>query len=129
MEKLPRILSDHNPLTFTFESGLMKPHANIWTFERTLLVNEQYCDYMQEWIPRLLVENLGSASIEIVWDTLKAGIRGETLRFSLNSNKKASNEMQGHLNKIMSAEAGLIKAVQEGREIENELKRVEIAKH
>lgn len=102
IEKLPLVLSDHNPLLLSIEFDSAIRNMKTWTFERALLINEKYCDYMRQWIPRFLEENIGSASIEIVWDVLKAGIRGETLRFSLNANKAKQEMKVLQNNKVMA---------------------------
>lgn len=73
---------------------------------------------MVGWIHEFLSINNGTASKMVVWDTLKAGIRGETLRFAVRRNKKEKmlmNQLQG---KLMDAEKELIQAINTGIGIE-----------
>lgn len=73
-----RIISDHNPVLLELDISL-NPQPKAWTFERKLLLDPIYCEYMHKWIAEFFKNNRGSASGLIVWDTFKTGVQGKHL--------------------------------------------------
>lgn len=84
----PRLLSVHNPLIMNIAGAIKTAQRSAWTFEKALLYDENYCRHMGNWLSEFLGINIGSTTDRIVWDTLKAAIRGETLQFSIRRNQK-----------------------------------------
>lgn len=82
IEIAPRIISDQNPVISEINFNLqVKPKT--WTFESNLLLDPDYFSRMNNWITEFFQINRGSASDLIVWDTFKAGVRGENYELFL----------------------------------------------
>ncbi|KAJ1206139.1 hypothetical protein NDU88_001548 [Pleurodeles waltl] len=119
-------MADHNPLLLEVKlTGWQRPRKD-WMFERALLNDSLYIQHMCKRLSDFLEVNMGTAPLEILWDTLKAVIWGETLGFCIRRQKLvAAQELMGKLN---AAEEQLIKAVAPGTGIEQALHQTSIAK-
>ena len=81
-------LSDHAPLSCTVDI-IDNPGKTLWRLNRSILNNPRFKTQMREEIKRFLEENdNGEVDSAIVWDTLKAVIRGSIISFCAYEKKQ-----------------------------------------
>ena len=82
-----RFQSDHNPIYFSFYSNRNSPGHDIFRFPTFLTTDETYKSFLAEEIKhfvRINVEEVNEVeqpSPSLLWDTMKAVIRSETIRY------------------------------------------------
>lgn len=64
-----------------------------WRFNSTLLADENFLEFMREQITMFFQTNtIEETSSLIIWDALKAFLRGQIISYTANVKKKASVE-------------------------------------
>lgn len=128
IEKQSRIVSAHSPRILSLRVDRVGKSQNNWSFERALLSDVGYVEHMKTWIDTFWEINRSSAAPRIVWDTFKAGVRGETLSFSLYKQKQEATEAHRLIQEVMKAEEELQSAVEQGEEINTALLNIACTK-
>ncbi|KAJ1104798.1 hypothetical protein NDU88_002207, partial [Pleurodeles waltl] len=64
-----------------------------WTFDRTLLLDQEVLLKLRKEADFFFSINLGSAPLSVVWDTFKAVIRGELRSCSIQKHKRLKEEI------------------------------------
>lgn len=81
-------LSDHAPLLLSLEIN-NNPRNTLWKLNSSILNNLQFKTQMKEDIKLFLEENdNGEVGPEIIWDTLKAVVRGKIISFCAGKKKE-----------------------------------------
>lgn len=122
------IMSDHNPLVIevTFTTGPRKQW--VWTFERKLLIDHEYISHMRKWIKQYWEINRYSTGAGMVWDALKAGVRGETCSFSLSRRKREMQRMEAQSRNLIQMEEELAVVIMAGGDAMEALNKLAWAK-
>lgn len=98
-----RLISDHAPLSLDLKIKLEKG-TYCWKFDNSLLNDNFFCNYITEKIGYFLSENdNGSVNESVLWDSMKAVIRGEIISFQSRKNKedkKRLNEIDDQITKL-----------------------------
>lgn len=87
-EYLPRTLSDHSPLVLTVNAPTTRTHPRRWRFSNYLLNDLNFIAFLNDNIESFLNFNVGSASPGVVWESLKAYLRGIIISYSSGKKKK-----------------------------------------
>lgn len=94
-EYLPRILSDHSLLTLSINMPEETPNVYRWRFNPTLLQKTDFCKFIREQIELFCDTNCPSyPNSFILWDTLKAFLRGQIISYTKGIKKKYMAEME-----------------------------------
>lgn len=84
----PIVISDHAPLSMVLKIGVGRAGRNHWRFDPTLLADEQFTNHLQEQISHFITENdTGDVNDSILWETLKAVIRGHVIAYVSSKRK------------------------------------------
>ena len=78
---LAATLSDHNPIVLSLETNIIHSSQRTWRFQPYLLKDPEFVKFMNNQIDIFLETNLNSAPHSIVWDSLKAYMRGHILSY------------------------------------------------
>lgn len=124
----PRVISDHSPIILHFTSKGTRPSCSTWTFERKLLLDNEYCSHMSDWIKNFFLNNKGSASWVMIWDAFKAAVRGETLSFSIHRQKVIKKKIHDWNNQLREAEEALIKVLPDQTRRDSCLRQIAICR-
>lgn len=89
-EYLPRTLYDHSPLVLTVNTPTTRTHLRRWRFSNYLLNDLDFIAFLNDNIECFLNFNVGSASPGVVWESLKAYLRGIIISYSSGKKKKLS---------------------------------------
>lgn len=88
-EYLPRILSDHSPLTLSINMPEKTPNVYRWCLNPTLLLKPDFCKFIREQIELFCDTNCPSSPNSfILWDALKAFLRGQIISYTKGIKKK-----------------------------------------
>ena len=85
--------SDHNPIYFSFYSNQNSPGRDIFQFPNFLTTDDAFKGHLAEEIKHFArinvkeVSDLEQPSPSLLWDTMKAIIRSETIRYLINMKK------------------------------------------
>lgn len=91
-------LSDHAPIYLTLDIN-NEPRNTLWKLNTNVLNDLQFITLIKSDITTFLEENLnGEVSLEIVWDALKACMRGKIISFCSHKKKERQSKLQ-ELNK------------------------------
>lgn len=86
-------LSDHAPLSLTLQIN-NNPGNTLWRLNSSVLNNEQFKTKIKEEIKHYMEENNnGEVGPEIVWDALKAVIRGKVISFCAYQKKQRQSRL------------------------------------
>lgn len=87
------VILDHAPLTLSMCLPNLPPIRRRWRFNSTLLSDAKFVKFMEEQIISFFeIHKSCETSSLIVWDALKAFLRGQIISYSANMKKKASTE-------------------------------------
>lgn len=137
-EIMPKLLSDHSPVVCVVRS---KPKTFCWRFNEELLIKTENVEYIQKEIQEFLKINwMEEVKNDIVWDTLKAYLRGVLISLGVREKRLRENffvELQAKIREkerkmknsgLSKKEMIELKLLQEqmhcilNREIENKIK-------
>lgn len=93
-EYLPIVISDHAPLCL-LDILLLLHHTSRppWRFNSLLLSDAAFCEYIYTSIDDFLLTNqTNSISYSLLWETLKAFLRGQIISYSAYIDKKLKNK-------------------------------------
>lgn len=87
------VISDHAPVFLSMSLPNLPQIKRHWRFNSTLLSDSKFVKFMEEQISLFLeINNSSETSSLVVWDALKAFLRGQIISYSANMKKKASTE-------------------------------------
>lgn len=87
------VISDHAPVFLSMSLPNLPQIKRHWHFNSTLLSDSKFVKFMEEQISLFLeINNSSETSSLVVWDALKAFLRGQIISYSANMKKKASTE-------------------------------------
>lgn len=92
-EYLPQTLSAHSPLVLTVNAPTTRAHPKRWRFSNYLLNNSGFIISLNDNIEHFLLLNKGTASSWVVWESLKAYLRGIIIAYSSGKKKKYQNQL------------------------------------
>lgn len=92
-EYLPQTLSAHSPLVLTVNAPTTRAHPKRWRFSNYLLNNSGFIISLNDNIEHFLLLNKGTASSGVVWESLKAYLRGIIIAYSSGKKKKYQNQL------------------------------------
>lgn len=88
------IISDHSPVSFTFRPSENIPAQRSWKFNPQLISEAKFCEYIEQHIKLFLETNDNKdTSSTLLWDTLKAYLRGCIISYQ-SSRKKQNRAKQ-----------------------------------
>lgn len=92
---LPRILSDHSPLTLSIYMPEKTSNVYRWRLNPTLLQKPDFCKFIRGRIELFCDTNCPSSPNSfILWDTLKAFLRGQIISYTKGVKKKYMAEIE-----------------------------------
>lgn len=95
------VISDHTPVVLSMSFPDIPQSRRHWRFNSTLLADVNFLEFMKEQITLFLKTNAtGETSSLIIWDTLKAFLRGQVISYTANMKKKARIERLDLVNRI-----------------------------
>ena len=97
--QLPVILSDHRALVIQINTSCEKRGRGCWKFPNFLLNDNAFVDKMAEHID-MLIECNSDAHPALLWDTVKAGIRGLAIKHIAYSKRNKKNAIEDIERKI-----------------------------
>lgn len=85
--------SDHAPVLLDIHVPSQTPSRSFWKFNMNLLSDEQFCQHIDNALESFITTNkLSCVSSSLLWETLKAVIRGEIISYSSSFAKKIKCE-------------------------------------
>lgn len=94
--------SDHAPLTLGVNFALNYSTKPTWKLNTILLSDETFCQYISKAIDDFLLTNqTDSASPSLLWETLKAVLRGHIISFMASRNKQRKQTQETLINNIL----------------------------
>lgn len=93
-EYLPRILSDHAPLLISAQCSLEMPNYKLWRFSGHLLNSSDALSFINNNIENFISTNKSSASSGVIWEAMKAFLRGQIIAFSSGRKKQYQKQLQ-----------------------------------
>lgn len=104
-EYLPRILSDHSPLTLSVVMPEKMPNMYRWRLNPTLLKKRDFCTFIRDQIKLFCETNCPSSPNSfILWDTLKAYLRGQIISYTKGIKKSYVADMEKLEKEILGLE-------------------------
>ena len=95
VEYLPIIISDHAPLQLDISFTLNQKDRPLWRLNPLLLSDKDFCNKITKSIDSFIEINTSSTvSFSLLWETLKAVLRGEIISFTSYSNKMGRQQLQ-----------------------------------
>ncbi len=86
-------LSDHAPILLTIQIS-NNPRNTLWKLNSSILNDQQFKTQIKKELEQFLQENNNEkVPSEIVWDTLKAVVRGKIISYCANKNKKRQEKL------------------------------------
>lgn len=102
---LPRILSDHSPLTLSIEMPEKMASMYRWRLNPTLLKKNDFCKFVRDQIKLFCETNCPSSPNSfILWDTLKAYLRGQIISYTKGLKKSYVAEVEELEKEILGLE-------------------------
>ena len=86
---LASTISDHCPLKLKVKQYPVRPKNKRWRFMPDLLNDPDFVTFIEKQIEDFLVINVNSASPSIIWETLKAYLRGQITSFGATKHRKS----------------------------------------
>ncbi len=94
-EYLPIVISDHAPLSLDILLFPFHTFRSPWRFNSLLLSDLAFCEYISNSIDDFLLTNqTDSISYSLLWETLKAFLRGQIISYSAYVNKERRNRIK-----------------------------------
>lgn len=90
---LAATLSDHNALMMEVSMPQEGPTTHRWRFKTFLLKDPDFVNYMNDKLDIYLETNLNTASHSVVWETLKAYMRGNIISYLSHKNKQKRDQL------------------------------------
>lgn len=91
-----RLLSDHAPISLNLKINSSRGNY-VWKFDNMLLNDVKFCEYLSNKFAWFLENNdKGDVSDSVLWETMKAVIRGDIIAYQTAKNK----ENEAKLNEI-----------------------------
>jgi hypothetical protein len=103
VEYLPRLLSDHSPLLLSISIPTKVNGVYRWRLNSTLLKQPEFCAFIKEQINIFTLTNKPPDSF-ILWDTLKAYLRGQIISYTKGLKKKHCAELSALESEISELE-------------------------
>ena len=91
---LAATFSDHNPLKTTWNQTYAQKKNARWRFGNDLLKDPEFLVYMNTRKYIFLKVNQNSVSHAIIWESLKAYLRGVVISYEANKLKERSNKLK-----------------------------------
>lgn len=114
----PRVLSDHSPLVVMCPCSRSIKAMRAWTFDRKLLYDQGYQSHMRGWLTEFLNFNRGTTSDTMVWDALKAAVRGETKSYALFHRRAVQDQREARIEELRKADIELSLRIRDGTSVE-----------
>lgn len=87
-EYLAIVISDHSPLVLDISLTSRPRSRPLWRFDSLLLSNKDFCDYISTSIDNFIsINKSDSTSSSLLWESLKAYLRGQIISYSANLTK------------------------------------------
>lgn len=85
----PIIISDHSPVTLTWNPSAIPKHPTRWRFNTSLLKDPEFDSYFKrEWTSFLEINDSPKSSASLLWETWKVVLRGKIISYSVHKKKK-----------------------------------------
>lgn len=95
VEYLPVIISDHAPLQLDISFTLNQKDRPLWRLNPLLLSDQDFCNKITKSIDSFIeIITSSSVSFSLLWETLKAVLRGKIISFTSYSNKMGRQQLQ-----------------------------------
>ena len=91
-EIIPGFISDHSAVTLTIETNKTPRGKGYWKMNCSHFKNQDYVDLIKKTI-RETAEINKEANPNLLWDTIKTAIRGESIKYGASKKKIIDNEM------------------------------------
>lgn len=89
------VISDHAPVVLDLHFPSNIRECPLWAFNPLLLSNDKFCNFVSTNIDTFLEFNkTDTVSYSLLWETLKAYLRGQILSHTLYANKECKKELQ-----------------------------------
>ncbi|KAJ8031256.1 hypothetical protein HOLleu_27932 [Holothuria leucospilota] len=105
-EILAGLISDHNPITMSFESCFSGRGPGYWKLNVSLLKNADYVQAIKDVISHSL-DKYEDLNPHLIWELLKCDIRGASIQYSVRESKKRNSAMQQPEDEIANLELQL----------------------
>ena len=114
-----RLLSDHSPLLMTIMMPDKEQSVYRWRLNSSLLKRQDFCDFIRKQIRLYLETNLNSVEDKfIVWDAMKAYLRGQIISYSSKIKKEYMRESERLEKEITVLEKDLQKVSSDTKKIQ-----------
>lgn len=91
------VISDHSPILLDFRFDSPSAGTPQWRFNTSLLSNDGFCSTITQAIKYFLFFNQSEEiNASLLWETLKATIRGQIISYSSYSNKQRKKDTNWH---------------------------------
>uniref|UniRef100_A0A3B3SRR6 exodeoxyribonuclease III n=1 Tax=Paramormyrops kingsleyae TaxID=1676925 RepID=A0A3B3SRR6_9TELE len=97
-------ISDHNPAKLIWEPTTITPQSKNWRFRSYMLKDPNFIQFMTTQIIFFLETNANSASHSIIWEALKAFMRGHNLSYGAYKIKEKRARLRELENEIRTLE-------------------------
>lgn len=106
VEYLSIIISDHAPVLLDLAFPLCKLERPFWKLDRNLLTDDIFCKMISQKIDDFIESNKkDDISPSLLWETLKAVIRGEIISYSAKINKTKRIKQEELIKSIFMVDA------------------------
>lgn len=96
------VISDHSPVLLDLSFPLNIRERPPWRFDPLLLSSEEFCSFISTNINTFLTINeTDSVSYSVLWETLKAYLRGLIISYSSYASRERKKEMQALAQSIL----------------------------
>lgn len=103
VEYLAIIISDHAPLVLDLSFTLNTRERPLWRLNPFLLSNEKFCDFVSTSVDSFLeINKTEGISYSLLWETLKAYLRGQIISYVSHLNKERRKQIQDLTNSIFN---------------------------
>lgn len=105
----PITISDHAPVTFTWNIPEIQNLPGRWRFNTSLLQDPVFDSYLKkEWASFLEINDSPKSSASLLWETGKAVLRGKIISFSVHKKKKEKEkeaQLEGKIKELETINA------------------------
>lgn len=85
----PISISDHSPVTLTWNTPAIQKHPTRWRFNTSLLKDPEFDSYFKrEWTSFLEINDSLKSPASLLWETWKVVLRGKIISYSVHKKKK-----------------------------------------
>lgn len=89
----PIIISDHSPVTLTWNPSAIPKHPTRWRFNTSLLKDPEFDSYFKrEWTSFLEINDSPKSSASLLWETWKVVLRGKIISYSVHKKKRTEKK-------------------------------------